>query len=120
MLQLSDPAKCNDDYTACNITRITLGKEIKIPATIVGYNDKPSETTRFLIELLCTDNCMEFNVSGDPIILINHGLVGISIIGKRIKHNTSVTSRLYRGTIDLCLSVILFPCQLGYAYNEKG
>ena len=63
---------------------------------------------------------MDFNISGGPIILVNHGLGGISIIGKRIKHNTSVTLRLYREAIDLCLSVILFPCQLGYAYNEKG
>ena len=34
MLQLSDPAKCNDDYTACNVTRITLGKEIKFQQTL--------------------------------------------------------------------------------------
>ena len=51
-LQLSNPAKCNNDYTACNISGITLGKDIRIQANIVGYNDKPSEPPRFFVELL--------------------------------------------------------------------
>ena len=119
-LQLSDPAKCNNNYTACNISGITLGKDIRIQANIVGYNDKPSEATRFFVELLCTENCMDFDISGGPIILINQRIAGISITGKRIKQTTSVTLRLYRGTIDLSLIVVLFPCQLGYAYNEKA
>ena len=118
-LQLSDPAECNNHYTACNITGITLGEEIRIKASIIGYNNRPSEATRFFIELMCAENCMDFDVCGGPIILINHRLAGISIIGKRIKYSTSVILRLYTGTIDLYLSVVLFPCQLGYTYNER-
>ena len=119
-LQLSDPTECNNDYTTCNSNGITLGEKIRIPASIVGYNDKPSEATRFFIELIYTENCMDFEIVGGPIILINHRLAGISIIGKRIKDSTSVKLRLYRGTINLHLSVIIFPCQLGYAYNEQA
>ena len=37
-LKLLDPAVCNDDYTSCSISRITLGEGIQIPATILGYN----------------------------------------------------------------------------------
>ena len=118
-LQLSDPAECNNDYTACNINGITLGEEIRIKASIIGYNDEPSEATRFFIELMCTKNCINFEIVGGPIILINHRLTGISIIGKRIKDSTIVKLRLYRGIINLHLSVIIFPCQLGYAYNER-
>ena len=117
-LQLTHPAECNDDYTVCNITGITLGKDIEIPARIMGYNDKPSEATRFFIE--CTENCIEFSITGGPIILINNRLGGISITGKRIKHSTSMILRFYRGRINLHLKVIIFPCQLGYAYNEMA
>ena len=107
-LQLSDPAKCNNDYTACNISGITLGKEIKTQANIVGNNDKPSEATRFFDELLCTKNCMNFDIFGGPVILINQRLAGISITKKKIKQSASVTLRLYRGTTDLSLNVVLY------------
>ena len=77
-LQLSNPAKCNNDYTACNI----------------HY----------------TKNCMDFDIFGGPVILIDQRLAGISITRKKIKQSTSVILRLYRGTIDLGLNVALFPC----------
>lgn len=48
-LKLLDPAVCNDDYTSCSTSRITLGEGIQIPATILGYNNKPAE---FLFNVL--------------------------------------------------------------------
>ena len=77
-LQLTDPAECNNDYTACNISKVTLGKDIEIPASIIGYNNKPSEAKRFFIE--CIENCNEFSVVGGPIVLIFDRLSGISVI----------------------------------------
>ena len=117
-LKLTDPAECNDDYTDCNITGITLGKVIEIPATIMGYNDRPSEATRFLVE--CIENCLEFSITGGPIILITNRFSEISVIGRKIQHNISVTLRIYRGVINVSLKVIILPCQLGYAYNERA
>ena len=57
-----------------------------------------------------TKNCMDFDIFGGPVILINQRLTGISITRKKIKQSTSVTLRLYRGTVDLSLNVVLFPC----------
>ena len=117
-LKLTDPAECNDDYTVCNITGITLGKIIEIPATIMGFNDRPSEATRFLIE--CIENCLEFSITGGPIVLITNRFSEISIIGRKVKHRASVTLRIYRGVINVSLKVTILPCQLGYAYNERS
>ena len=99
-LQLAYPANCNNDYTACNISGITLGEEIEIPASIIGYNNKPSEATRFFIE--CIENCEEFDVIGGPIVLIIDRLSGISVIGSKVNHDAFMTLKLYRG----------------YAYNQ--
>ena len=115
-LQLADPAKCNNDYTACNISGITLGEDIEIPASIIGYNNKPSEATRFFIE--CIENCEEFDVIGGPIVLIIDRLSGISVIGSKVNHNVLITLKLYRGMISVSLKIKIFPCQLGYAYNQ--
>ena len=118
-LQLADPAKCNSDYTACNITGLTLGKNIEIPANITGYNDEPSEAAKFFID--CIENCVEFSIIGGPIVLVSNRLSGISVIGQNVKHNNaSVTIRLYSGTINLNLSVDIFPCHLGYTYNQTA
>ena len=48
MLQLADPAKCNNDYTVCNISGITLGQNIEIPASIIGYNDRTIRSHKIL------------------------------------------------------------------------
>ena len=114
-LQLMDPAVCNDDYTTCNISGITLGEEIQIPAKILGYNNKSAETTRFFVE--CFQNCIDFSRAGDSIVLISNMFSGIRITGVKIRQNVSVTLRLHSGVIDLKLNVELVPCQLGYAYN---
>ena len=114
-LQLMDPAVCNDDYTTCNISGITLGEEIQIPAKILGYNNKIAETKRFFVE--CFQNCFNFSMVGDSIVLINNTLNGIRITGVKIRQNVSVTLRLHSGVIDLKLNVELVPCRLGYAYN---
>ena len=116
MLQLAYPAECNNDYTACNISGITLGEDIEIPASILGYNGKPSEATRFLTE--CIDNCEEFSVTGGPIILIANRLNGISVIGSKVNHDAFMTLKLNRGMISVRIRINIIPCQLGYAYNQ--
>ena len=115
-LKLLDPAVCTDNYISCNISRITLGKEIQVPAMIMGYNGKPAETTRFFVN--CLKNCNKFTIEGDAIILIKNMLSGITITGVKIQQNTSVTLRLHSGVIDLKVNVELVPCQLGYTYNR--
>ena len=115
-LQLLEPAVCNDDYTMCSITRITLGEEVTIPANILGYNNKTAEATRFFVE--CIQNCDDFMIDGDSITLINNFFSGIRIIGAKIRQNVSITLGLYSGVIDLMLNIELLPCQLGYAYNR--
>ena len=115
-LKLLDPAICYKVYTHCTISQVTLGEEIKIPAIVLGYNNKAVEATRFLIE--CFENCNFFRIEGDPIVLINDMFSGIRIIGVEITHNTSVTLRLYIGMINLKLKVELVPCQLGYTYSR--
>ena len=116
MLQLARPAKCNNDYTACNISEITLDEDIEIPVSIIGYNNKSSEATRFLIE--CIENCIEFDVMGGPTVLIVDRLNGISVIGSKVNHNVLMTLKLHRGMISVSLRIKIFPCQLGYAYNQ--
>ena len=113
--KLLDPAVCNNVYTHCNISRIALGEEIKIPIIALGYNNKAVEATRFLIE--CFENYNFFRI-GDSIVLINDMFSGKRITGAEIRHNTSVTLRLYIGMINLKLKVELVPCQLGYTYSR--
>ena len=115
-LELLDPAVCDDDYTSCNISRITLGEDIHIPAMILGYNNKAAETTRFFVD--CFENCNDFKIEGDSIVLISNMFSGIRIIGIEIKQNAVITLRLHSGVIDLKLKVELVPCQLGYTYNR--
>ena len=115
-LQLADPAKCNDNYTTCNISGITLGEGIDIPASIIGYNDKSSEATRFFIE--CIENCEQYNVIGDPITLISDRLSGISVIGSKVHHEAFMTLKLYKGMMDVSLRIAIFPCKLGYTHNQ--
>ena len=117
-LQLANPAKCNNDHTVCNINGITLGKDIKIPASIIGYNNKSSEATRFFIE--CIENCIEYNIIGGPIVLIVDRLSGISIIGSKVNHDAFMTLRLHRGMISVSLIIKIFPCQLGYGYYQEA
>ena len=114
-LQLLEPAVCNDDYTICNITRITLGKEILIHANILGYNNKTAEATRFFVE--CIPNSNDVTMSGDSIILIKSMFKGIKISGVEIKQEVTITLKLNSELIELKLGVELVPCQLGYAYN---
>ena len=115
-MQLADPAKCNNDYTVCNISGITLGEDVEIPASIIGYNNKTSEATRFFIE--CIENCEEFHVIGGPIVLIIDRLSGISVIGSKVNHDAFMTLKLYRGMISVSIRINISPCQLGYAYNQ--
>ena len=116
-LQLANSTKCNNDHTVCNISGITLVKDIEIPASIIGYNNnKPSEATRLFIE--CIENCEEFHVIGGPIVLNIDRLSGISIIGSKVNHNVLMTLKLYRGMISVSLIINISPYQLGYAYNQ--
>ena len=90
-----------------------MGKHIDIPASIIGYNNKSSEATRFFIE--CIENCIEFEVIGGPIVLIIDRLRGISVIGRKISHHAGdvfMTLKLYRGIINVKLRIKIFPCQL--------
>ena len=115
-LQLMDPAVCSDDYTTCNISNITLGEEIQVSAIILGYNNKSAEATRFFVE--CNQNCIDFRIDGDSIVLINNTFSGIRIIGVKIREKASMTLRLHSGVINVKLNVDLVPCRLGFAYNE--
>ena len=115
-LKLLDPAMCNDNYTSCSISRITLGEEIRIPAMIMGYNDKAAETTRFFLE--CSENCNDFKIEGDSVVLISNMFSGITITGTEVRQSISVILRLHSGVVDLRLNVELVPCQLGYTYNS--
>ena len=115
-LQLLEPAMCNDDFTICNISEITLGEEILIPTKILGYNSKTAEATRFFVE--CIQNCNDFMIDGNSITLINNLFSGLRIIGVNIQQKASIALRLHSGVIDLMLNIELLPCQLGYAYNS--
>ena len=117
-LQLGYPAKCNNDYTACNISDITLGKDIEIPASIISYNNKSSEAKRFFIE--CTENCIEYNIIGGPIVLIVDRLSGISVVGSKANHDVFMTLKLNRGMISVSIRIKIIPCQLGYAYYQEA
>ncbi|XP_065911404.1 uncharacterized protein [Dysidea avara] len=115
-LRLSNPANCNDDDTFCNVIGVTLGQEIKIPACIVGYNNKSAETTRFFVK--CIQNCVDFTLMGDSFVLVNDKFSGISISGNEVIQNNSVSLRLYSGQINVTLIVHVVPCHMGYAYNK--
>jgi len=115
-LRLSYPAICNDNNTICNITEITLGQEIKIPACILGYNNKSAEATRFFVK--CIQNCADFTLMGNSFVLVNHKFSGISISGIKVIQNTLVSLRLYSGQINFTLIVHVVPCHIGYAYNK--
>ena len=82
----------------------------------MGYNDKPSEATRLFIE--CIENCVEFSITGGPIILVTNKLNGISVTGKKVKHSTLMSLMIYGGTIHVSLKIKIFPCQLGYMYSN--
>ena len=115
-LNLMYPAVCSDNYTICNISDITLGEELQIPAIILGYNNKNAEATRFFVE--CFQNCIDFRIAGDSIVLINNVFSGIRITGVKVREKDSMTLRLYSGVINVKLNVDLVPCRLGYAYSE--
>ena len=115
-LKLLDPAVCIDNYTSCNISRITLGEEIRIPAMIMGYNDRAAETTKFFIE--CFENCNNFKIEGDSVVLISNMFSGITITGTEVRQSISVILRMHSGKVDLRLNVELVPCHLGYTYNS--
>ena len=116
ILQLKEPAGCNNDSTECNITRITLGQEIRVPASIIGYNNKPAEATRIFIE--CLYNCDNYT-STSEFVLVADKLRGISIVGEEMIQNelVSLSLRLHSRFINLKLNVYLVPCQLGYMYD---
>jgi len=115
-LRLSYPARCNDENTVCNITRVTLGQVIKIPTYILGYNNKSAETIRFFVD--CIQNCVNFTLMGGLLVSINDKLNGISISGIKVIQNASVSLGLYSGQINFTLNVNVVPCHMGYAYNE--
>jgi len=115
-LELSNPASCNDENTICTIARVTLGQEIVIPSSILGYNNKPAETTRFFVELL--NNHADFTLNGDSFVLVSNQFRGISISGIKVIQNASVSMRLYSGQINVSLTVHLIPCHMGYTYDE--
>ena len=117
-LQLFDPAKCNANFTTCNITDIMLGQEIEIQAYIIGYNDQPAEVTVFFIE--CIKNCYNYSVSGEPFVLIRNKLRGISIFGSKVNQTNSLSMKLNSSVISLTLNVILVPCHLGYVYIKSS
>ena len=115
-VKLQDHAQCDDNFATCNITGITLGQDISIPASIVGYNSKPAEPTRFLIE--CINSCKDFSFLDDTVILINKKLFGVSIVGDEVTKNMSLRLRLRSEIISLNLSIDIVPCHLGYVYNR--
>ncbi|XP_065912233.1 uncharacterized protein [Dysidea avara] len=117
-LVLSDPAKCNGDFTTCNITGIMLGQEVEIQASILGYNDQLAEVTVFSVE--CIENCNNYSVSSESFVLVRKMLHGISISGNQIHKEKLLTLKLNSGVISLTLKVVIVPCHLGYEYIKSS
>ena len=117
ILELGEPAKCNNDSTECNITGITLGQEIRVFANITGYNNKQAEATRFFIE--CIENCDNYTCTSDFVLIVDE-LRGISIAGDEVTQNALVPLRLHSGMVSLKLIIDLVPCQLGYVYDPDS
>ena len=113
LLKLDNPAKCNNGLTECNITGITLGQEIRIPASIIGYNNKPAEATRFFIECI---NCSNHTSTSEFVLIIDE-LHGIRVTGNEVIQNELVSLRLHSGMVSLKLHIGLVSCQLGYVYD---
>ena len=116
ILELGEPAKCNNDSTECNITGITLGQEIRVFANITGYNNKRAEATRFFIECIDCDN---YTCTSDFVLIVDE-LHGISIAGDEVTQNALVPLRLHSGMVSLKLIIDLVPCQLGYVYDPDS
>ena len=117
ILELGEPAKCNNDSTGCNITGITLGQEIRVFANITGYNNKRAEATRFFIE--CIENCDNYTCTSDFVLIVGE-LRGISIAGHEVTQNALMSLRLHSGMVSLKLIIDLVPCQLGYMYDPDS
>ncbi|XP_065884514.1 uncharacterized protein [Dysidea avara] len=115
LVMLQEGAQCNDKFNACSVTGITLGQEISIPANTIGYNNKSAEPTRFLIE--CMDSCKHFSFPDDAVILINKKL-RFSIVGDKVNEKATLPLKLRSEMITLDLTLDIFPCYLGYAYDE--
>ena len=84
-LVLSGSAKCSENFAACNVTGITLGEEIKIPAAISGYSDQPAEAATFLLTRIDKHN--NLSVTNELIILLKGTLHEISVTGNEIYNN---------------------------------
>jgi len=82
---LSGSAKCSENFAACNVTGITLGEEIKIPAAISGYSDQPAEAATFLLTRIDKHN--NLSVTNELIILLKGTLHEISVTGNEIYNN---------------------------------
>ena len=115
-LKFEAPAACLDDNcTSYFLNGITLGQEIRIPAQIVGYNNKSAEATIFFIT--CVENCSTIEIIGTLPVLINDQLSGIHIEGK-IVSTMSVKLRLTSATMIVNLTVGLSPCSPGFVYDS--
>ncbi|XP_065911332.1 uncharacterized protein [Dysidea avara] len=117
-LQLSDPAKCDDNFTSCSITDIMLGQEIKAPASVLGYNNKPAQGMVFSIKC---DKCNNYALSNQSLVLVKDMLHGISITGTQVsKNETSLSLKLDSGSVSLLLTIVIVPCHLGYVYTKDS
>ena len=117
-LILKAPATClNDNCTSYFLSDITLGQEIRVPAQILGYNNKTAEATVFFIT--CVENCSNIEIIGTIPVLINDQLSGIHMIGNTSASTMSIKLQLSSDTIALNLTVEFTSCLPGYVYDSS-
>ena len=132
-LKLYDPAKCIDDDNDTNcdtyyLHNIMFGQDIVIPACVLDYyNQKPIDTTQFLIHGESNQN---YYTRGPNEVLIScDTFQGISVIGNESlsrSTNFSITITLNVDhnsdwkLISIILIVELSPCHPGFQYNMES
>jgi len=117
IVKLQDGAKCYNNFATCNIFGITLGQDISIPATIVGYNNKSAEPISFQVEFV--ESYKNFKILDDiTVILISKKLFGVVIVGRKVTKKETLLLKLHSEVITMNLNIEIIPCHLGYAYNQ--
>ena len=120
-LWFKSPANCSNDSNVCDIPNIMLGKEIDVPASVLGYNSESSEAAKVLIS--CLKDCDGYNIKGDKLVSIGDKFSGISITGANVlqKYNDTVITMQLTGVdtfLNTSVNIHLIPCYPGYEYNE--
>ena len=132
-LKLYDPAKCIDDDNDTNcdtyyLPNIMLGQEIVIPACVLDYyNQKPIDTTQFLIH--GESNLNYFTRGPNEVLISCDTFQGINVIGneslsRSMNFSITITLNVDHNSdwklISVILTVELSPCHPGFQYTKES